>query len=77
MADPEGPEREARYANAFEVGFNAYEFIIDFAQQYDRGSHRVHTRIVTSPDLARGLSELLESSLRQYAGRYQTGEISE
>lgn len=70
MADDAGFGLEARYANSFEIGFNAYEFVIDFAQQYEGGPGRVHSRIVTSPALARILGELLESSLRKYDSRY-------
>jgi hypothetical protein len=70
MADHPGPELEARYANSFEIGFNAYEFVIDFAQRYEQDSGRSVTRVVTSPALARRLAELLEGSLRQYEARY-------
>ena len=65
---PEGEkELEGRYANYFEVGFNAYEFLIDFGQQYPPSSQTIHTRIVTSPSLARNLLEVLARSLREYA----------
>jgi hypothetical protein len=62
----DGDEPEARYANYFEVGFNSYEFVIDFGQQYPPGPEKIHTRIVTSPTLARSLRELLDRSLEQY-----------
>ena len=70
MADNPGSELEGRYANSFEVGFNAYEFVIDFAQQYEPASGRKHTRIITSPALARGLTDLLEDSLRKFEAMY-------
>ena len=63
--DPEG-----RYANYFQIGFNAYEFVIDFGQEYPPDAERVHTRIVTSPRLARSLSETLERSLRDHELKY-------
>jgi hypothetical protein len=59
-------ELEGRYANYFEVGFNAYEFIIDFGQQYPSGSERIHTRIITSPSMVRHLRDLLVRSLEEH-----------
>ena len=70
MTDDPDSELGARYANSFEIGFNAYEFVIHFGQQYHLESDRVHTRIVTSPAFARRLSELLEGSLRRYEDKY-------
>jgi hypothetical protein len=64
-ADPEG-----RYANYFKIGFNAYEFVIDFGQEYPPDAERVHTRIVTSAPLARILAETLERSLRDHALKF-------
>jgi hypothetical protein len=66
---------EVRYANYFEVGFNSYEFVIVFGQQYPPGAEKIHTRIVTSPILARSLRELLDRSLQDY-GRDQPGTES-
>jgi hypothetical protein len=63
--DPEG-----RYANYFKVGFNAYEFVIDFGQEYPPDAARTHTRIVTSVPLARNLSENIERSLRDYERKF-------
>jgi hypothetical protein len=70
MSEDPGGDLEARYANSFHVGFNAYEFVIDFAQHYQPGPDRTHTRVVTSPALARDLRGLLENSLREYVARY-------
>jgi hypothetical protein len=69
---PDGEEGlEGRYVNHFQIGFNAYEFIIDFGQEYPPDAARIHTRIVTSPQLARSLSETLERSLREHEGKYE------
>lgn len=54
--------KEGRYANFFQVGHNAFEFLLEFGQQ-DRG---IHTRIYVSPQYARVLSELLIETLRQH-----------
>ena len=68
----------ARYANYFEVGHNAFEFLIDFAQDEgrdDKGPLR-HTRIITNPKSARVLLDLLRLSIEQYDRRYGGGSSS-
>jgi hypothetical protein len=63
--DAEAPE--GRYANYFEIGHNAVEFVLDFGQLYpgDERPH-VHTRVVTSPAYAGALLETLGASLDRY-----------
>jgi hypothetical protein len=56
-----------RYANAFRVGFNAFELIIEFGEQFtdnDDDEH-LHTRIVTNPVAARALLTALQQALEQ------------
>lgn len=54
---------EGRYANHFDVGFNASEVVIDFGQSFtDRSGAAVHTRIVMSPESARALQVMLSES---------------
>ena len=67
---------EARYANHFYVGYNAFEVIVDFGQQYC-GLHQVeadcphiHTRVVTAPAFARELEELLHNALDDYERKF-------
>lgn len=58
---------EGRYANYFEVGHNAFEFLVDFGQLYfEAPEGRMHTRIVTSPIFAKRLAEVLNRALSQY-----------
>lgn len=58
---------EGRYSNYFRVGYNAFEFLVDFGQAYaDDDSSELHTRIIIAPSYAKALSELLIESLRQY-----------
>lgn len=69
---------EGRYANYFKVGYNAFEFVIDFGQLYPAGEPgdkkaRFHTRIITAPVYARALVETLQDSVEQYAQGF--GEI--
>ena len=58
---------EGKYANYFEVGHNAFEFVLDFGQKYSDGSEeKIHTRIVTGPSYAKELLRVLEKSIAQY-----------
>jgi hypothetical protein len=54
--------KEGRYANFFQVGHNAFEFLIEFGQQ----NAGIHTRIYLSPEYARVLSDLLLETLQQH-----------
>ncbi len=62
-----GGRLEARYANHFRVGHNAFEFIIEFGQFYE-GNHEahVHSRLVTSPVYAKELHMILGDSIQNY-----------
>jgi len=75
--DPAGDRIESRYANAFRIGYNAYEFVLDFGECYAGQDERIHTRIVTNPSYAKGLSELLDESLDQHQERYKAGAKGE
>ncbi len=57
-----------QYANYFEVGHNAFEFIIDFGQVYAGESKegQLHTRIVTAPVYANTLLKILQGSIDRY-----------
>jgi hypothetical protein len=62
-----------RYANVFRVGFNAFEVVIEFGEQFsDSEEARVHTRIVTNPMFARGLIDSLNDALARYADTYSS-----
>jgi hypothetical protein len=59
--------QEARYANYFEVGHNAFEFLFDFGQYHPESeSAKMHSRIVTGPPYAKLLADLLRSALRRF-----------
>jgi hypothetical protein len=59
------PERvsrqEASYANFFQIGHNACEFLLEFGQR-----KAIHTRIYISPQHAQILSDLLLETLEQH-----------
>ncbi len=57
--------REGKYANHFQVGHNAFEFLLDFGQFFSDREY-FHTRIVTSPRHAKDLLTLLGESIERY-----------
>ena len=64
-------EMIGRYANYFEVGHNAFEFLLDFGQLYsEEPEAQMHTRIITSPIFAKQLAETLNRALYQYEQAY-------
>ena len=67
---------EGRYVNYFEIGHNAFEFLLDFGQFYDgEAEASLHTRIVTSPVYAKTLIGMLQRALSQYEASY--GRVAE
>ena len=65
------PLPEGRYANGFNVGYNAFEFIVDFSQHFaERHDSHVHSRIITSPPYAKLLLETLGESIGRYEQIY-------
>lgn len=71
---PELAAELATYANQFEVGYNAFEFLFDFAQDYADGSGdaaaSAHTRIVTAPAYAKVFLDLLDRSIVDYEAQF-------
>ena len=64
-------DAQGRYSNFFKIGYNAFEFLLDFGQVYqDTGADNVHTRIVTTPQYAKALSELLIRTLADFETNY-------
>lgn len=68
LAEPgEVGQLEGRYANYFKVGYNAFEFVLDFGQFYPASEQtQPHTRIITSPIYAKALLETLEEAIDQH-----------
>jgi hypothetical protein len=58
-------KEEGRYANFFQIGHNAFEFLIEFGQQEDDESE-IHTRIYVSPQHARILANLMLDTIKQH-----------
>ena len=69
---------KGRYANYFQVGHNAFEFVLDFGQFYqDSPEAQWHTRIVTGPVYALAFFETLHASIDQYKQIYGAIPTSE
>ena len=58
------------YANYFEVGHTAFEFVLDFGARYAGSSSPCHTRIVTSPTYAHALLVTLGKALSDYETQF-------
>ena len=57
----------ARYSNYFEVGYNSYEFLIDFGQYQPEVSEVVlHTRIVAGPAFTKVLHDMVRDAIAKY-----------
>ncbi len=72
-APPAAPPRAtAAYANHFEVGFNAFEFLLDFGQDYGGtpDSPERMVRVVTAPAYAKVFSGLLARSVGDWEASY-------
>ena len=64
---------EGRYANAFQVGHNAFEFLLDFGQVTPESEQpHFHTRIITSPVYAKALAATLQESIHHYEQAFGT-----
>ncbi|MFZ0771174.1 MAG: DUF3467 domain-containing protein [Candidatus Sulfotelmatobacter sp.] len=69
--DPTQGAIEGKYANYFQIGHNAFEFLLDFGQLYSDGTQEhFHTRIVTSPSYAKELLKVLGESIAQYEATF-------
>jgi hypothetical protein len=75
------PERKhpvpmAVYANYFELGHNAFEFLIDFGQfQPESGMVNMHSRMVAGPVHAKLLTKLLSEAIARFESEH--GEITD
>ena len=62
---------EGKYANYFNVGHNAFEFVLDFGQFYpENEGAELYTRIITNPCYAKELLQTLQESIELYENLY-------
>ena len=67
----ESDRPEGRYANYFESGHNAFEFILDFGQFHEaNGKPIIHTRIITGPMYAKAFNKTLQNAIAEYEKVY-------
>ena len=61
----------AAYANYFEVGHNAFEFLIDFGQfQPEVDAVTMHSRMATGPVHAKLLAMMLSDAVARFEAEY-------
>ncbi len=78
LAYKEREKFEGRYANYFKVGYNAFEFILDFGQLYaENDDVKFFTRIIINPISAKNLIEVLQESIAQYEQIHGTIKIQD
>ena len=68
------PPALSLYANYFEIGHTAFEFVLDFGQSYANGETSCHTRIVMGPTYARALLETLNDAFEDYRDHFGEAE---
>jgi len=62
---------EARYVNYFNVGYNAFEVVVEFGQSYEGQAEPLFlARMVTTPVYAKRLLLLLDDSLNRYEQQF-------
>lgn len=64
------PPAKGSYANYFEVGHTAFEFVLEFGERYAGRQTPCHTRIVTSPTYAHALLTTLSKALDEYQDQF-------
>ncbi len=70
-----GSYRQTRgqYANYFEIGHNAFEFVIEFSQFYPESEEtELYARIIISPGCAKALYSTLGESIEQYKQDFES-----
>jgi hypothetical protein len=61
-----GEALEGRYANLFQIGHNAFEFVLEFGQANPPDPGRFHTRIITTPVYAKAFLITMRESIDRY-----------
>jgi hypothetical protein len=61
--------QEGRYANYFQIGFNAHEFVLEFGQ--GEGAVLIHTKLYLAPAHAQAFSSALLQSLDQFEREFR------
>jgi hypothetical protein len=73
-----GKKIEGKYANFFKVGYNAFEFVMDFGQFYPGTDEaELSVRVITSPFYAKAFLTTLKESMAAYERTYGAIEKDE
>ena len=68
---------KGHYINYFEVGHNAFEFVLDFSQFCPESKEAdLCARIITSPGCAKELFIVLGESIEQYIKNFESGQTN-
>jgi hypothetical protein len=64
---------EHRYCNAFRIGYNRAEFVIEFSQAYeDQAASENPIRVVTAPAYAKALGAMIQQTVAEYEAKHGT-----
>ncbi len=67
----EAKDIAAVYSNYFKIGYNAFEFVLDFGQFYlESEPEHLSTRIVTAPPYVKALIAVLQQSVSAYEEKF-------
>jgi hypothetical protein len=62
---------EGKYANYFKVGYNAFEFVFDFGQNYSENDQAaLYNRVILAPAFARALYASLGETIEEYEKKF-------
>ena len=61
---------ESRYANLFQVGYNGFEFLLEFGQCHENEKVLWHSRIVCGPPSAKEFLLVLTRTIAEYEARH-------
>jgi hypothetical protein len=73
-----GPRKKIKghYVNYFEIGHNAFEFVLNFSQFYPESDETKHcARIIISPGCAKELFIILGESIEQYIENFEPPHV--
>ena len=64
---------KGHYVNYFEIGHNAFEFVLDFSQSFHESEEiELCARIILSPGCAKELCSVLYESIDRYIEKYES-----
>lgn len=78
LACNKAEKSEGLYTNYFKIGYNAFEFVLDFGQFFPEKEEVVFfSRVITNPKTAKNLAQVLHVSIAQYEKIYGLIKITD